>query len=196
MKSKNQESRDPAFIAYIKMMKEELSKVPKKPASTIQCASTKALLEMTSEQLAKHRDRPLPTNWLAVPDAKNMDEAVPTRPVTIQEILLQEDIRHKSKNTFGQSEKNGVSDERKRVAVEAFTYSRPTELTPVEQEKLISMNKIKEFKDLPPLPEKSNLFKKLKDLFKAQNDTDKEDYDKETTKQFVKALGFNIKEKK
>ncbi len=138
----------------------------KLPVSSEQSESTKRLLAMSEEELIKHRERPLPKDWLAVSDATNMDEAVAPRLFTPQEVALVEDIRHKSKNTTGDAiseGQRGASKEAKVNAMAAFTCTPPAPLTDVQTQKLTEVTKIKEYEGPPPKAEnkKSKWFQRF-----------------------------------
>ena len=127
-----------------------------------QCESTKRLLALKDDDLSAYQNRPLPTNWLAVKDASNMDEAVNARLVTTQEVALVEDIRRKSKNTSGTLDLKGPSAEAKERAAQAFRFTPPAKLTPEQIERLSSLNLITEYEGTVTIgADKQNWFKRL-----------------------------------
>jgi hypothetical protein len=61
----------------------------------IQCPSTKAALLRSNDKDEEWRHRPNPANWLAVADAKDMDEAVGWRSFSFQEVELMFQLHRK-----------------------------------------------------------------------------------------------------
>lgn len=88
-------------------------------------------------------ERPIPENYLANPEARTQDEMVAKRELGIEETLLVEDIRRKSKNTRGQSGLSSVDAEKRTKGIEAFTYSKPAELTIAELKKVTKLTEMK-----------------------------------------------------
>lgn len=148
------------FQAYTKLMGDSLKHIPKKPASTVQSASTQALMERhknpeKAEEYEKYRNSP-----------EYMDAIkgiTPERIISPDEFIVIEGLRRTSKNTTGQSEKSATTSERKEKAIDAFTYSEPTELTAQQKEKLTKMNAITELETMPKEEKKSflDLFRRL-----------------------------------
>lgn len=103
---------------------------------------------MTAEELSACRNRPNPTNWLANPDATNMDEAVGERIFTVEEVRLQEDIRHKNRNSLGQYDMSGAEKELKDKAIDAFNLTPPAPLDKVQIERITKIKQIVELKEL------------------------------------------------
>lgn len=84
-----------------------------------QQASTKATLSRPSIDDAKHFSREI-KDWRAVPKAKTREEAVGTRSVSAQEVVLEEGRRRRPKNERHQSTKRSVSLALLDKAVDAF----------------------------------------------------------------------------
>lgn len=122
-------SYDASYSAYIEYMAKELSKRPKRPKSTVQCASTQAVLDRPVDQDLMHWMRPIPLNWKANPNAKTLDEVVGFRFFDATQVAIIEDIRHKARNTLGQTKLSSVTPESKEKAIHAFTYAPPAELS-------------------------------------------------------------------
>lgn len=61
-------------------------------------------------------------------DAKSIEELVPIRDLTPEEIDVHRRAQHRSKNTLGQSGVSGASSERREAGANAFTYSKPAAL--------------------------------------------------------------------
>jgi len=86
----------------------------------------------------------VPDNWKAVPNAKTTDEAVAARPVTPQEITVVENTRRRPKNSFGQSNKRGISDVKLNRGLEAFLFTPPARVTKKEiEERAVNLIPIK-----------------------------------------------------
>jgi len=149
---------DPEFKEYLDRIVEERKKrIPKIPPSTVQPASTQAILDRPVEDDLKHWLRPIPKNWCANPEAWKILQDDPlnleaqkafvgAKDFDPTQVAIVEDIRGKARNTEGQSEKSSVTPERKEKAIHAFHYSQPAPLTPEEIKKVTVVNEIKEFK--------------------------------------------------
>jgi hypothetical protein len=74
----------------------------------------------------EHVLRPMNPDYLAVKDAKSLDELVPRRDIDPQAYDSYKSMQRSEKNTKG-TKGLGIGEEAKRRAVEAFTYSRPAE---------------------------------------------------------------------
>ena len=74
----------------------------------------------------EHVLRPMNPDYLAVKDAKSMDELVPRRDIDPQAYDSYKAMQRGEKNTKG-TRGLGSSEEAKRRAIEAFTYSKPAE---------------------------------------------------------------------
>lgn len=152
-------SYNPEFARYVQEMAEALKKLPKRPPSTEQSASTQALLERQANTPPELDfdwiSRPLPTKEqaMAVPHAKTTDELVGKRDFDPTQVAVVEDIRRKGRNTLGQSFASSVTKESKERAVHAFTYSPPSALTP-DQIRKAEETKLKEITMYNPSPEK------------------------------------------
>lgn len=75
----------------------------RRPVSTEQPASTRAILERDPAKDAEHLNRPLPEErqWKAKPDAKTTDEAVGARTITDEEKAVYRGLQHASyRNSF------------------------------------------------------------------------------------------------
>lgn len=93
-----------------------------------QAPSTKAAMLRQRERDPlddwEYLTRPIPQEYLAVPDAKNVDELVACRALTFQETVMEERIRQTRGAKIAEMRKEGdasaVSSERKQSAIEAF----------------------------------------------------------------------------
>lgn len=91
----------------------------------MQGPTTKATLMRSKEEQAKWLDRPLPTNWKAVPNAKTDEERVGARTLRPDEVSHIESIRRRPKNSLGQSTQSSVSDLQRERGVAALLYTPP-----------------------------------------------------------------------
>lgn len=151
---------------YAMFMADELKARPyeKKPASTVQAASTQAILNRPKEKDAEWFNRPIPLNWKAKPDAKTTEEAVGTRAVTPEEIHIDENRRRASKNTLGDAVSGGarsVAPDSIERAISAYTCSPPAELTETEKMKLKALTPYSPLPEKVEKPVKSSWFKRL-----------------------------------
>lgn len=160
-------SYNPEFALYVQEMAEALKKLPKKPPSYEQSASTKVLLERQANT-PKELDfewfsRPLPTKQeaAAVPNAKTLDEAVGKRDFDPTQVAVVEDIRRKGRNTLGQSHARGMTKETREKAIHAFTYSEPAKLTLEDQRKA----KETVLKEITPYTPPTDAEKEITDAF-------------------------------
>lgn len=134
--------------------------LPKRPASTIQCASTQATLNRDPSFDEAHRNRPLPESVVLASkiqkaayesgDLVELERLLGTRKLSLEEISYVESVRRRSKNTQAQSSKSSVSDAAIEKAVDAFIYSPPVELT--EQE-IVRIKNLKRYSELPAVQE-------------------------------------------
>lgn len=133
---------------YIDAVVEEQKQIKrvKTTPSLIQCMSTTRTLERDpskDELWAKRTVNPIAA--YADPDAEKCFAATGR---SMDQILHFEAIRRRPKNTIGQSENKGYSEERKQLAISAFTCSPPAKLTPTEIERVTRIEPIKEIKKL------------------------------------------------
>lgn len=105
-----------------------MTETPEQKAKRIldmQCPSTRAALERPEDKDAAWRNRQNPLNWLAMPDAKNMDEAIGARPLAFKEVAIEESLRQKRglmlSDLRGEHyNAKSVTPEKKERAIEAF----------------------------------------------------------------------------
>jgi hypothetical protein len=98
-----------------------------------QAPSMLAILARPKEDDEKHFFRPLPKEVVAASyslsaavtagDDQAVGHLVAERPITLEEVAHVENIRRRSKNTLGQSEKSGSGEEAKKAAVNAYLCS-------------------------------------------------------------------------
>lgn len=177
--------------AYVEMMVKERLRANKIPPSTKQCASTQRLLDMTDEELAAHRARKFPPDgWLAVPGAKNLDEAVGMRSIKSDDVVTYDRMRRTAKNELGQSEKDGSGVERKEAARQAYSHTPPAPLTEVQVERLTTMDKITALSSMPPEIETS-FWSWLRNKFKKKAALDSR---KRFSEEFIEEMGIKEKE--
>lgn len=160
--------RESKQTAYVKQVTEELLAIPRQkiPPTTVQPASTQATLDRDPALDALHWNRQTPLEWKAVPDADlttewGREKAVAARQLKPQEMLLIEDIRHKSRNTLGDSDSSSMDKEKRETAIQAFTYSKPAELTAEQLKRVTKLEEIVNTPlDPPKKPKKKTLLEK------------------------------------
>lgn len=133
---------------YVKRVVEELKAIPriKIPPTTTQCASTQAVLDRDPALDEQHWNRPLPAEL-------DWKREIVERSIGPQEYETAKSAQRSSKNTVGQSELGSVDKEKRQRGIDAFTYSKPAELTPDQIKKLTKLTEIVNT-PLEPEPEK------------------------------------------
>lgn len=127
---------------------------------TAQQPSTQAIMARPKEDDEKHFLRPLPKEVIeqnqriaAVlennPSRQALSEFVAERKISEEERSHVEAIRHRPKNSKGQSEKSGSGEERKEAATHAYLCSGPAILTDEEKQRI---TQIAPYTQIPPLP--------------------------------------------
>lgn len=176
---------DPGFQAVVSILKEKAARreKPKIPTHfngklivdltsaekaefyiSMQQPSTQMCLKRDPKDDEAWRNRPMPENWKAVPDAdfstpEGRDKAVAKRTLDPNDIAIVQQNRHsESRNSLGQSDLSSVSPEKRTKGIEAFTYSKPAELTPEQVKKVTKMEDIKSTPLEPVKPQKRSLF--------------------------------------
>lgn len=151
--------RMPGQAAYVESVVAQLKalKIQKKPASTVQCASTQATLDRDPAKDEEHWNRPLPAEVVEknkqlveayrAGDLSMLDKLVEARNISPEEFNIVEGLRRSFKNNLGQTSQSSASEYALRKAIDAFLYSPPAELTPEERKR------ISEMKPYAPLPE-------------------------------------------
>jgi hypothetical protein len=86
--------------------------------------------------------RPMNPDYLAVKDAKNLDELTAARNLSPQEYAVYNKMRQSQKNTLGDSKAPGISSESRERAIHAFTYTKPYEPNLKELSKLKKLTAI------------------------------------------------------
>lgn len=176
--------RDPIKQAQFEATLEEIKAIryEKRPASTVQAASLapiwdsekNTLREMTDEQIEAYRNRPWPTKdqWQRETDAEKIQaELIAANPTRITDLRIADDERRKSKNTIGQSDLSAFSPERRELARQAFSYTPPAELTPLQKERLVELNPITPYTGpVPEAPKRPGLFQRLREMFQDRDD--------------------------
>ena len=109
--------------------------------------------------------RPMP-DCVAVPDAKDLDTLAGLRNVPVSDIMLVEDLRRSQKNTKGTEDLSSLTVESRKRGIEAFTYSKPAELTLDELKKVTKLEEIKSDKIDPEKPKKDGFLKRMWNSFK------------------------------
>lgn len=140
--------RNPEQRRYAEDMAALLSAIPRdRPTrTTVQCASTQAILDRDPACDEEWFNRPWPESVIAqsraLRDAKSDEERarlvnqIALDPVQVQVL---EAHRRQSKNTLGQSELSGITEDAKRLAIDAFIHSPPAKLTPSERKKVTEL---------------------------------------------------------
>ncbi len=88
-----------------------------------------------------HPLRPMP-ECVANPSATSLDELTALRSVSMDDALREEERRRRPKNSIGQSEVGSVDSEKRAKGIQAFTYSKPADLTPEQVKKLTKLTEI------------------------------------------------------
>lgn len=130
VESKGRKDED---IAYAKAISESLKtnlNGYKRPISNVQSASMQATMDRDPSLDEQHWNRSLPEEWKGTTERD---------PLNTQDILAITSLRQSSKNTLGdfmEAGLSGVSSERRELAIQAFNYSPPADLTPQQIEKV------------------------------------------------------------
>lgn len=132
---------------YVKQMTKELLERPRPKVipSTIQCASTQATLDRDPKDDEKHWNRHLPTG---------VQVEQKERPLSPAEILPFESARRSAKNTLGGSDISSVDQQKRQKGMEAFTYSKPADLTKEQRRKVTRLQEIVNTPLEPPKPKR------------------------------------------
>jgi hypothetical protein len=133
---------------------------------TAQPASTAALLSMTDDEAAIHRNRPIVSKSQAQIVDRDGNVDVGQRQVDIKDIVLIEGMRRASKNTQGDSISEGASSvtvESNIRAIEAFQYEQAAQITAAQAAKAVELGLIVKATpiDTPPEPPKPSLSTKI-----------------------------------
>lgn len=136
---------DQSFEDYKKRMYEAGKDRPKRPASTLQCASMQAIIDRDPSKDAEHWNRPIPVN-AQIKDSTG-EVYVAERQTTIEEVKVVEEYRRKSKNTFGDAvssnQGSSVTESKRVSASSAFTCTPPAILNPEDHLKIVGIEPIK-----------------------------------------------------
>lgn len=121
----------------VKQIVKELLALPreKRPVSNIQAPSTQATLDRDPALDEAHWNR-------KNPDELEWKREVVERVVTAKEVLIEEEIRRKGRNTLGASTMGSVDPVKKSKGIEAFVYSNPANLTEEQKKKLTRLEEI------------------------------------------------------
>lgn len=193
---KTEEYSEQKDKAYAKMMEASLREIqPKRPISTEQAASTKAIQDrdprLDSKRVAQLND---PVFWGELSSrAKTLHPSLVERIISPEEYSLIDGMRKKSKNTIGQSDKSVFTPEVKERARQAFTCTPPAALTKQEELKLTELTPIKEYTGPIPAQQKESLWEKFKSKFKSPMPENKSFIEKLDQEEKAK---WTIKEKK
>ena len=154
---------------YVKRVVEELKAIPriKMPVSLEQTPVTQALLD-AQKLRPEHQDAEYIRNKMDAPisEAAQIRDAsgginVGTRQLGVEEMLIAEDIRHKGRNTLGQSEASSVDTDKRQAGIEAFTYSKPADLTQEQIKRLTKLTEIVNTPLEPVEPKKPTLLQRM-----------------------------------
>lgn len=125
---------------YVRRVTEEIRASPREkiPGTTTQAPSTVMLLEAQKNRpecddaayWKMRRDTPIDPKAQLRHEDGTINHG--TRSLGIDEVLLVEDTRRKSKNAIGQSEEGSVDAQKRERGIQAFTYSRPADLSQPE----------------------------------------------------------------
>lgn len=161
--------------------------LPKKPASTVQCASTQATLDRDPSKDAEHWSRPLPESVVLASkiqraayetgDLNELERLLSTRKIRPDEASHIESVRRRPKNSLGQSDLPTADKAKIERAIHAFTYSGPAELTPEQKQRLAELTAYSQlaasFEREPVTQPKPTLLQKIKAMFKISPDPKK-----------------------
>ena len=125
---------------------------------TIQQPSTLAILARPKDKDLEHFLRPLPDNAQIKDKDGNIDVA--ERKVTIEEVSRVEAIRRRPKNSTGQSEISGASEESKTAATNAFVCSPGIKFEDLNKEEKQRVSQVVPYEQPKPLPTPTKQVKK------------------------------------
>lgn len=165
MNKKELDARNPVDAAYAEAMAKALPKMPPiiRPVSKAQALHDN-----------RHKDPDAYKAYLNRPEITYEDckgTTVREMEIDYKQVMILESIRKSSKNTLGDFKESGlssVSEEKKEIAISAFTCSPPAEIT--ETEKAL-INTIAPYTELPPLPlepPKKTIGDHISDFFKPK----------------------------
>lgn len=154
------ESKQKEFV--LKMVEETLKKPrPKVIPSTIQEPSTRAILERDPSKDEEHWNRPLPdeVDWKR--------DYTDLRNITPDEYIIFNAMRHAAnRNEIGKTNESSIDEEKREKGIQAFTYSRPADLSQEDKERIVKLIGIesKPIEYVPPKKERwySKLFTSIK----------------------------------
>lgn len=107
---------------------------------SLQANSTKEIITLQKDpDYVRDWSSPMPDGWLAVKDAKNLDEMTGRRELDLDQVNLVETIRRRSKNTFGGSDRSGVSEESRKRAIHHFEVHPPANLTEDQKKQITDL---------------------------------------------------------
>lgn len=112
--------------------------------------STMAILARDPKDDEKHWLRHLPEGVQIRDKDGNIDVA--PRPVSVEEISHIESIRHRPKNSVGQSEKSGTSEKTRELAIDAYLYSPGIEFKDLSKEDQQRVTELSPYSELPSVP--------------------------------------------
>ena len=125
--------RDPIFALYAEQMAKELKVAPVRPLTTVQAASTQAILDRPKELDEQWQNRPLPESTIKEAqalkaafdsgDPQLISKLTNQRDLDPKEVLLIEAIRRRPKNTTGDYKYASASKERIEAAENAYLFS-------------------------------------------------------------------------
>lgn len=105
---------------------------------SVQAKSTQTTLSRDPSEDAAYiyakKNTPIDPSAQVRDESGNIDHG--TRHLGVEELLLVEDTRRKPKNSLGQGTESGASEETRKRASEAFTYSKPYNPTDAELDRL------------------------------------------------------------
>lgn len=150
----SEEYSEPVNAEYSSYVAAEQRKArrDKIPPTTTQSPSTIANMAKQAErhpfQDKEWVIRPISDDWLAVKDAKDLNEMVGRRALDHEQVSHIESIRRGgSGNTLGDGFMSSVSPERRDSAINAFTYSKPYDPTTDELTRMATPAELAEIKN-------------------------------------------------
>jgi len=160
--------RNPTHKEYFERMLKATLEGPRPPPvvptktqahSTAMALAAQSLRDPSEDEA--YWSRPINPDYLANPNAKNHDELTGKRELGIEEMILYTDYRHSPKNSMGTEDLTMQTPENRRRAVEAFTYSKPAELTKEELKRVTKLVPIESEKLDPVEPKPQGFWARL-----------------------------------
>lgn len=150
---------------YVKRVVEELNAIPRQkiPPTKEQALSTQKLLAAQALRDPKDDEAYWEEKWSAPFPEGVVAEEVPRGDWNLSDVAIAEGLRHGVRNTTGQSQESSVSEESRDKGIQAFTYSKPADLSKEDMDRVVELIGIKS----EPIPEADLLPEKPKSTTKS-----------------------------